>query len=123
MDHIARVQDRREAAARSSANRFLFCDTSAITTKVWSEHYFGRVSDCVGTLAASTPYSLCLLLYPDIEWVDDGLRDTPDKRLWFFERFRREVELCGHPYSIVRGSGDARTQCAIDAITRHFGLG
>jgi HTH-type transcriptional repressor of NAD biosynthesis genes len=122
MPKIAAEQAQREDLAKQDSNRFLFCDTNAIVTKLWSQHYFGAVTPQVQDLVVNRPYSFYLLAKPDIDWVDDGMRDTPHARDWFYDSAKAELEKLGAPYGEVSGSGDARTRNAINHIVTHFGL-
>lgn len=122
MPQIAAEQVRREDLAQQIANRFLFCDTNAIVTKLWSLHYFGQCSDEVESLVRSQPYQFYLLMKPDIPWVYDGLRDTPHNREWFYEQAKSELERLGAPYGEVSGLGQNRLNTAISHINKYFGL-
>jgi NadR type nicotinamide-nucleotide adenylyltransferase len=121
MPAIAAEQARREDLAAARADRFLFCDTNAIVTKMWSHHYFGSCDAAVESLARR-PYALTLVTAPDLPWVDDGLRDTPTGREWFFDTAVDELTRQGAPYRVVRGTGESRTRCAARHIEAFFTL-
>jgi NadR type nicotinamide-nucleotide adenylyltransferase len=119
---IAREQRRREEEARTRADRFLFCDTDALTTSLWSEHYFGDVDPAVTALAADPRYALHLLLASDLPWVDDGMRDSPGKGKWFFDRFRQELSGRELRHRVVEGAGPTRLASACGHLDALFAL-
>jgi NadR type nicotinamide-nucleotide adenylyltransferase len=122
MPLIAREQCSREDAAREAASRFLFCDTCALTTWIWSKHYFGEVHSDVQSLVDALDYSFYLLLSPDIAWEDDGLRDTPGARDWFFEQTKLALERRSLPFDVVTGHGSDRLDSAISSVKQRFSL-
>ena len=117
MPLIAEEQFRREEAARKVANRFVFCDTNALVTRVWSNHYFKECHPRVESLIEDAFY---LLLHPDIPWIDDGLRDTPNGRDDFFRAFKEELKTRGYAHAEIKGEGSDRLENAVDAVCRHF---
>lgn len=122
MPIIAAEQVRREDLAQQTSNRFLFCDTNALITKLWSQHYFGKCSGEVEELVTSRPYSFYLLMQPDIPWVADGMRDTPHGREWFYKSSRQELERLGAAYREVKGANEQRLISAKNHIYQYFGF-
>lgn len=78
--HIAETQIRREEEALGRANRFLFCDTSPLTTLFYSLHLFGRAEPALEAMAGRA-YHFTILCAPDFEFVQDGTRqEEPFRR-------------------------------------------
>ncbi|HUG12762.1 MAG TPA: AAA family ATPase, partial [Opitutaceae bacterium] len=73
MRHIAGEQIRREESALMQSNRWLFCDTSPLTTLFYSHHMFGKADPELGRLAERR-YDLTILCMPDFPFVQDGTR-------------------------------------------------
>lgn len=92
MLHIAETQVNREEEALLNAFRFLFCDTSPLTTLFYSRHMFGR-SDVALERLAERSYDLVVLCSPDIPFVQDGTRqpDTfrEDQHRWYLQELQR----------------------------------
>jgi HTH-type transcriptional regulator, transcriptional repressor of NAD biosynthesis genes len=86
---IAHEQIRREEAALHSANRFLFCDTSPLTTAGYGDWMFGRVHPELADLATRR-YDAIILCRPDFPFVQDGTRrDEAFRRMqhaWYQEK-------------------------------------
>ncbi|HMD29090.1 MAG TPA: AAA family ATPase [Steroidobacteraceae bacterium] len=70
---VGHEQIRREQQALSSANGYLFCDTSPLTTAGYGLWMFGRVQPELANLAARE-YDAIILCKPDFPFVQDGSR-------------------------------------------------
>jgi NadR type nicotinamide-nucleotide adenylyltransferase len=121
MPVIARGQAALEDRLARDANRLLICDTNLLTTKIWHEHYFGDCPPDIQRMAAERTAEFYLLCDVDVPWVDDGLRDSPGRREWFHERFRRELAARGLPYRVLSGSVDQRLAAAIQHVASVVG--
>ena len=116
---IAAEQARRiEAAARSHA--LVSADTSALMIAVYSDQVFGDTG--LYAQAQATHAQCCdltLLTAIDLPWQADGLqRDSPQVRAPVDAKVRAALQRAGVPYSVVFGSGEARTQAALAAARR-----
>jgi HTH-type transcriptional regulator, transcriptional repressor of NAD biosynthesis genes len=96
----------------------LFCDTSPLTNLVYSRHYFGQAPLWLVREAPLRPYSLYLLLHPDIPWVPDGLRDRPNDRIAMFDLFKAALVASSQPFVEVWGDPPARLARALAAVER-----
>jgi NadR type nicotinamide-nucleotide adenylyltransferase len=77
---IAHEQICREEAGLRLANRYLFCDTSPLTTVGYSGWMFGKVDPELAMLT-SRPYDAIVLCQPDFPFVQDGTRRDEAFRL------------------------------------------
>ena len=86
---IAHEQIRREEAGLQSANRYLFCDTSPLTTAGYGDWMFGRIHPELADLATRR-YDAIILCRPDFPFVQDGTRRDEAFRLmqhaWYQEK-------------------------------------
>jgi len=118
LEHIGRVQVQREEEAAGHANRFLFCDTSPLTTLFFSRLLFGRAAAELERLAGRR-YDLTLLCAPDFGFVQDDIRHGGSFRHEQHAWYLRELEGRGIPYLLVTGSIEervARIRRALDAV-------
>lgn len=115
---IAAGQRVTEDEAATRCDRLLFCDTDALVTEVYAQHYFGRVPPIVAELARNGRYEHHLLLAPDVPWVDDGQRDRPHRRDEMFALFEAALIRHGRPYTVIRGGWDERQRAAEAVIDR-----
>lgn len=116
MEKFVMGQKRIEKIALRGVNKLLFCDTDFITTKIYSQHCFGKVSEKVDRFAASEKYDLYLFMDIDIPFEEEPGRFTKDLRLEFREKFLSELRSRKLPYVIISGQGEKRFQNAIKAV-------
>ena len=107
MQHIAEVQIQREEEAALRANRFVFCDTSPLTTLFYSHHFFGRAEPALEQLA-ERPYDFTLLCTPDFPFVQDGTRQPQDFRTRQHEWYLDELDRRRIPLLVLTGSIENR---------------
>lgn len=103
MLHIAEVQIQREELAAMQANRFLFCDTTPLTTLFYSHHLFGRAELSLEALAVRH-YDFTILCAPDFPFVQDGTRQPEDFRMKQHDWYLNELAKRGIAYKLVTGS-------------------
>jgi HTH-type transcriptional repressor of NAD biosynthesis genes len=100
MRAIAERQVADEERAAERATRWLFCDTSPLTTLFYSREMFGEAEARLEELARR-PYQHTFLLAPDFPFVQDGTRRQENFRdrqhAWYLEA------LAGTPYHLVTG--------------------
>jgi HTH-type transcriptional repressor of NAD biosynthesis genes len=96
-----------ERMAAASAGRWLFCDTSPLTTAFYSHDLFGQVDPRLAALAAR-PYHATFLCAPDFPFVQDGTRRDPAFRARQHLWYRRQLDAAGVPYTVVSGPVPAR---------------
>lgn len=117
MLEIARVQVAREESLAGTANRFLICDTTPLTTMLYSQAMFGSVSPELKRLAGR-PYDLILLCAPDTPFVQDGTRRGENFRQWQHEWYVHELEGRGIDYVLLKGSRQQRVSEVGDALCK-----
>ena len=114
---IAQVQQDRIAAA-AATHDVVVADTTAMMIAVYSRWVFGDRS--LDTWAAAEHARLVdhtLVTALDLPWVPDGLqRDGEHVRAPVDTMLRELLDTHGIGWSLVSGSGDARTECALDAV-------
>ena len=105
-----------EAAARRDVD-VLLCDTTPLMVAVYSDLLFDdRALDPVAR-DCQRRMDLTLLTSLDLPWIADGMmRDGPHVRAPVDARVRTRLADWGTPWSVVSGSGAARTTAALDAI-------
>lgn len=116
MLEIARTQVAREEVLAGAANRFVVCDTTPLTTMLYSQVLFHGVSPELRQLA-DRPYDSVLLCAPDIPFVQDGTRRDEAFRQWQHEWYVRELEERAIEYELLSGSWPERLARA-DALLR-----
>lgn len=119
---IAREQWRREDEAAKRADRFVICDTDALTTMLWSDLLYGTCPEELrrGAETRCRNYALYLLLDIDVPFAPDPQRCFPDPadrekcmRIW-----RGALERRNLPFVNIRGDWAAREAAALAAIKK-----
>jgi NadR type nicotinamide-nucleotide adenylyltransferase len=115
-----------EQSLLPEANRVLFCDTDAVTTKVWSETLYGRVPDSVIEHIMHEKSDLYLLANVDVAWRPDIHRQWEDeskqeRRIAFQNRLKSELLAQGRSFVEITGSDyNNRFEQAKRAVLKAF---
>lgn len=112
---IGRKQVEREEQLARRASRYLFCDTSPLTTLFYCLDQFGRADPQLEALAERR-YALTLLCAPDFSFVQDGTRREPEFRMRQHAWYVRELQRRSIPYVEVRGDVQARVRQVQDTL-------
>lgn len=113
---IAQAQQQRIEAA-AAAHEVVVCDTTPLMTAIYSAYLFADTTLRPQAVELHRSNTLTLLMALDLPWVADGLqRDGPQVREPVDTLLRAWLQADGLPYSLVAGAGDARLQCALDAV-------
>ena len=103
MLQIARRQIEAEQVAARQAFRYVFCDTSPLTTLFYSLDMFGRAEAQLRSLALR-PYDGYVLCAPDFEFVQDGTRRDGAFRQRQHEWYVEQLDRAGVWYWVAQGS-------------------
>lgn len=109
---IAIGQTKIENEALSQANKFLFCDTNSLVTKVFSDIYYNSCDSILEQAAREHEYDLIFLTDIDVAWEADDLRDKPDDRETTFATFEKAVKEFKKPYIKLSGNKEERLEKA-----------
>jgi NadR type nicotinamide-nucleotide adenylyltransferase len=104
---IARTQLAHERELAASAHRWLFCDTSPLTTLLYSRDLFSRADLELERLAAHR-YDHVFLCAPDFPFVQDGTRRGDAFRQQQHEAYLQELEARSVAYTVLRGTLEQR---------------
>jgi len=107
-----------ESVLSMAEKDFIFCDTTFLTVKIWSDEMLGETPQVVLDALPLRTYDLYLLLDIDLPWEEDPLRDFPEKREYFMEVWYKELAALNAKYVVIGGIDD-RLQNAIAAVD-HF---
>jgi len=115
---IGRLQHQYIQERSKTANRLLFCDTDAITTRIYSHLYLNHVPPEIFELEKCTRYDLYLLLDIDTPWIADPLRDQGHRRKEMMQLFEQELQQRQLPYQKISGSYPKREMLIISILDR-----
>lgn len=100
---------------------FIFCDTTFLTVKIWSDEMLGETPQMVLDALTERTYDLYLLLDIDLPWQEDPLRDFPHMREHFMATWHKELKNLNANYVVIGGIED-RLQNAIAAVDQFLGI-
>jgi NadR type nicotinamide-nucleotide adenylyltransferase len=112
---IACEQIRREQMAAASARRWLFCDTSPLTTLFYCLDQFGHAEPDLCE-AAERRYDHIVLCSPDFPFVQDGTRQGPAFRDRQHSWYEHELAARGIRYHVAFGSLAQRVEILTAAL-------
>jgi nicotinamide riboside kinase len=95
---------------KSVKNRMLVYDTNIETNWIYSKYYFGKTPKILDDLVSQKSYDLYFLMSPDIEWVADGLRDSPTNREEMHNLFKNYLIENNRNFVEISGTYDLRFQ-------------
>ena len=96
----------------------LFIDTDMFVMKVWAEFVFNKCHSWVLNQIAERKYHLYLLCDTDLPWVEDALREYPDKRIRekLFSLYKDLMVNQSTPWCIISGNYEERLEKAIQCV-------
>jgi len=113
---IAYGQTALENEKLANANKYLFCDTNLMVTKVFSEMYYGFCDPLLNEAALKHEYDLFFLTDIDVPWEKDDIRDTPEGRESVFSVFKQTLIDTKKPFITLSGDKETRLAKAIAII-------
>ncbi|MFV7234349.1 DUF4301 family protein [Flavobacterium sp. ZB4R12] len=113
---IAYGQTQLENKSVLIANKYLFCDTNLMVTKVFSEVYYNYCDPLLDQAALEHEYDLFFLTDIDVPWEKDDLRDSPEKRESMFAVFKQSLIDNKKPFITLSGDKNLRLNKAISII-------
>lgn len=117
LTHIGHEQIRREEDALRRANRYLFCDTSPLTTAGYSHWMFGRVNPELAGLARRA-YDGVVLCRPDFPFVQDGTRREESFREQQHAWYGEQLAKLTCPILVAAGSVSDRVSSVEDWLSQ-----
>jgi nicotinamide riboside kinase len=113
---IAYGQTKSENEHLLLANKYLFCDTNLMVTKVFSEVYYDYCDPLLDQAALEHEYDLFFLTDIDVPWEKDDLRDKEEGRESVFAVFKQSLIDNKKPFITLSGDKDLRLNKAISII-------
>lgn len=115
---IAKGQIQREENIAAKAKDYLFCDTSMLVMKVWSEYKYGQCDPWILRKLKEHTYDLYILCGTDIPWTYDPMRENPNEREELYQIYLRELKALGMPYKELKGREEERIQQCTEWINQ-----
>ncbi|WP_281298090.1 DUF4301 family protein [Flavobacterium limnophilum] len=113
---IAYGQIKLENENLSLANKYLFCDTNLMVTKVFSEVYYNFCDPLLDKAARKHKYDLIFLTDIDVPWEKDDLGDKVEGRESVFAVFKQTLIKNNKPFITLSGDKEFRLKKAVSII-------
>lgn len=97
-----------DAIVASTQQNVIFCDTTILTVKIWSDHLFKHTPQFILDEITNRKYDLYLLMDIDLPWEHDPLRDFPNEREHFMNVWIQELNALQANYVIINSEKDER---------------
>ncbi|MBT8228851.1 MAG: ATP-binding protein [Bacteroidia bacterium] len=111
-DDLAYMASEHIRIFREHSGQNVILDTYMLNFKIWFLYRFKRYPGFIDDALSESDFDIVLLMYPDIEWEFDPLRENRDDRLHLFQQYENELKKLEWPYQIIRGQGNDRVdQC------------
>jgi NadR type nicotinamide-nucleotide adenylyltransferase len=110
-----------ESVLAMADKEFIFCDTTFVTVKIWSDEMLGETPQIVLDNLSKRTYDFYLLMDIDLPWQEDPLRDFPHMREHFMQIWQRELANLNANYVLVGGLED-RFENAVKAVDAFLGI-
>lgn len=117
---IAKEQIRHEQELAQKASRFLFCDTTLITLKIWAELEFKNTPAFIAEQLPLITYDHYFVMDNQVPWQADEQRLNKFSRNMLLDLNLAEVKQTNTSYSLITGMHEERLQQAIEALERLF---
>lgn len=117
---LAQEHLRREENLLLSSDRFLFIDTNAITTEMFSRYYHGYALPQLERLGkeAENRYDLFFVCGTEIPYEEDGTRSGEAHRQQFQKEIIADLDRRGVKYVLLEGTLTERIDTARKTISR-----
>ena len=117
---IAKGQRNNEELFALMANRFLICDTEMTVMHIWSEHKYGRTDAYILDAFQQQDFNLLFLCDTDIPWEFDPLREHPELRSYFLEKYKNTLHAARKPFELISGDHQTRVNTCLQIIRKKF---
>lgn len=124
VEEVALAQINTEKALAKFTNKIMICDSSPLTTLVYSELLFNYRPQFLEELIIKNKYDLTLLFSPDTPFVQDTHRNVlnnPDEqRKEIFLKFKKELSYFGISYEVIEGSYEQRDEQLVHLLNNQL---
>ena len=94
----------------------LIYDTNIETNWIYSKFYYKKTPIILDKLVTEQKYDFYFLMYPDIAWIADGLRDSPNNREAMHNLFKNYLIKNNRNFVEIRGNYESRFEQVYDIV-------
>ena len=115
---IANEQLRLEKKIQQEGSKFIFCDTTLITIKIWLKVKYNYFNAQLENDMLHNFYHTHFLTVPDLPWENDPLREHPFFRNELLMMHEEILNVNHFNYSLIDGIGEERINKAIEEVKK-----
>ncbi len=119
LSEIAKGQIKLEESLEPKANTFLFCDTSMLVMKIWSEFKYGKCNPEILRQLELRKKEVFLLCGTEIPWEFDELRESQNERETLYKIYKKELLNMGASFLEIQGSPEERLYQVVEYLKDH----
>jgi len=93
-------------------------DTYLLNYQIWSQVKYQSCNPWIKDRVRMMKFDTVLLLFPDIDWEGDPLRESKGERLTLFRLYEAALESLNSDYVVIKGTGEARMNAAHTEIIK-----
>lgn len=94
----------------------LILDTYLLNLLIWSEYKYDQADAWILEETQKAQFDHILLLSPDLDWQQDGLRESKGQREELFDRYLQKLKAFDMSYQIIKGQGQERLSQALISV-------
>lgn len=88
----------------------LVCDSFLLNIKIWSEYKYGTCDPWILDMYNDIAFDIVLLATPEVDWVDEPLRENPNNREELLDIFKSELKTIQQEYVILESDRKRREE-------------
>lgn len=105
----------------NDAKGLVFLDTDMLNYAVWSDVVYHKPTAWVEEQILKETDHLYLIVYPDLSWESDPIRQNPNNRMMLFDKHLNQIEKHNRPYKTIKEQGLKRLENSIKATDFFLG--
>ena len=113
---IAKGQCDLESFFYKKSNQYMFCDTSMMVMKIWSEYRFGKCDPWILEQLENEKNTTYILCGTDVLWEFDEQRENQNDRNDLYEKYLSELKFYQREFIEVFGNQEVRFDFATDFL-------
>ena len=101
---IAKGQRDLESFFYKKSNQYMFCDTSMLVMKIWSEYRFGKCDPWILEQLENEKNTIYILCGTDVPWGFDEQRENPNDRNVLYGKYLSELKFYQRKFIEIAGN-------------------
>lgn len=105
--------------SRANSDKPIIADTELIVLEIWSIWKFHSCDNFITSNILTQDFDIYFLCKPDIPWVFDPLRESPNDREELFTLYHKKLSNYKFKFIVIEGSLQNRQRLVKQALTNY----